>query len=77
MSTQQGKIYKVWYRGERVPMSYEEICERLGGYIASIGFVRVTSAGTIAYTCGRPEEIKALCRDAKDAGFVPAKSMER
>nr|DAU72870.1 MAG TPA: hypothetical protein [Caudoviricetes sp.] len=69
------KIYRVWYRGRREPMKYGEICERLGGYDAEVGFVRVTSAGTIGFWYGKPYEIRALRADAEQSGFVPSKAL--
>ena len=75
MKNKAEKIYSVWYRGRRERMKYGEICERLGGYIVEVGFVRVTSAGTICFWCGKPEDVKALRFRAEQNGFVPSKAL--
>ena len=57
-------------------LTYEQVCDRLG-MRSEIHFVEVTSRGTIAFTLGRPDEIKALHRACKQAGLRPAKSLTR
>jgi hypothetical protein len=54
--------------------SYEEICQRLG-MRADIHFVKITSRGTITFTAGKPDEIRALHAAVLRCGMTPAKSL--
>lgn len=65
---------KVIKNGNKVEMSYEEVCAELG-FIASVHFVKVTSAGTIGYTVGKPYEINALRAAVKANGYKASKSL--
>lgn len=60
--------------GVKTSMDYEEVCKDLG-FIPSVRFVRVTTRGTISWTVGKPEEIKALRYACESKGYVPAKSL--
>lgn len=63
--------------GQKTSMSYDEICEALGGYIPSVHFVTVTTRGTISYSAGKLGEIKDLLSNVRQAGFVPSRALEK
>lgn len=62
--------------GNKIEMSYEEVCAELG-FIASVHFVKITSAGTISYTVGKPNEISALRAAVKASGYKASKSLAK
>lgn len=70
------KVYKVWKDGERIPMKYEQICSDLG-FRPSSGFVQITSAGTITFSIGKFEEVKALYEAIINKGYKPSKGCQR
>lgn len=71
------KIYKVQLAsGERVPMAYELVCDRLG-FLAGVHFVRITTAGTISFTVGKPNELRWLLESAERNGFVPSVALRK
>ena len=59
-----------------IKANYKEICEELG-FNAECGFVKITSAGTIGFTVGKPDEIRALYRAVINAGYKPTKEFEK
>ena len=68
------KIYKIWFGGKKIEMAYSEICRKLN-ISAETKFVKITSAGTITYTLGRPNEISYLYDQVINHGFRPAKNL--
>ena len=68
------KIYKIWFGGKKIEMAYSEICRKLN-ISAETNFVKITSAGTVSYTLGRPDEITYLYQQVINHGFRPAKSL--
>ena len=70
------KVYKVWKDGERTPMKYEQVCSDLC-FRSDIGFVQITSAGTITFSIGKFEEIKALYGAIINKGYKSSKSCQR
>lgn len=54
--------------------NYREICEELG-FNANVHFVKITNRGTISFTCGKPQEIKALLKAVTNCGYKPAKNL--
>ena len=60
--------------GATVALTYEELCKRLG-YVPEVEFVELTNAGTVTFSIGKPEEIKALYAAVLRKGFMPAKSL--
>ena len=60
--------------GATVALTYEELCKRLG-FIPEVEFVELTNAGTIAFTVGKPVEIKALYTAVLREGFKPSKTL--
>ena len=60
--------------GEKKQMSYEEICKELG-FSAPTHFVRVTNRGTISFSVGKPDEIRALYKSVEKYGFKPSVSL--
>lgn len=60
--------------GATVALTYEELCKRLG-FIPEVEFVALTNAGTVTFTVGKPEEIKALYAAVLREGFKPAKAL--
>lgn len=61
--------------GQKIDMTYDDVCEALGGYIPGVHFVRVTTRGTISFTVGKPEEVRALLCNTIENGFVPARKL--
>lgn len=57
-------------------MTYEEVCKELGDYIPSVGFIKITTRGTIGFTLGKPHEIRTLLRNVRVHGFVASKKLE-
>ena len=60
--------------GATVALTYEELCKRLG-FIPETEFVELTNAGTVTFSIGKPEEVKALYAAVLRKGFMPAKSL--
>lgn len=65
---------KPYMNGERIEKSYEDICNDLD-ISPDINFVRVTTAGTITFTCGKPSEVRYLLKMCREKGYKPAKSL--
>ena len=65
---------KVWKDEKKVEMTYEEICHDLG-FISEVHFVRITKAGTITFTLGKPSEIRSLIASCREYGYKPSKGM--
>ena len=65
---------KVIINNKKVEKSYEDICADLG-FLSYVHFVRVTSANTISYTLGKPDEVRALLAACEEKGYKPAKSL--
>ena len=59
-------IYSEEYFAE--DMTYEDVCHDLG-FLPEVSFVRITKAGTISYTCGKPDEIRALYFSVRKKGY--------
>jgi hypothetical protein len=57
-----------------VTMSYEDLCRDLG-FIPKVRFVEVTNRHTVTYSCGKPEEVRALARACRERGYVAARSL--
>ena len=62
------KLYKVWRNGTKVEMTYDEVCHALD-IIPESHFVRITTAGTVTFTTGKPDEIRFLYNHITDNGF--------
>ena len=60
--------------GSTVTITYEELCHDLG-FIPSVRFVEVTNRHTVTFTCGKPDEIRALRKACRERGYVAAKSL--
>ena len=60
--------------GATVALTYGELCKRLG-FIPETEFVELTNAGTVTFSIGKPEEVKALYAAVLRKGFMPAKSL--
>jgi hypothetical protein len=54
--------------------NYESICRELG-FIPDVHFVEITNRGTITFTAGKPQEVKALLQAVRNCGYIPAKSL--
>lgn len=65
---------KVIKNGKKVEMTYAEICHDLGFY-SEAEFIKITNKGTIAFYCGRPNEVRALLSEANEKGYKPAQSL--
>lgn len=64
-----------WEAKEEDAMTkYESMCQKLG-YRPEVGFVKLTSRGTIGFTLGKPEEIRTLYHRVLDAGMRPSKNL--
>lgn len=55
-------------------MTYDEVCHDLG-FIPDVHFVRVTTRGTISFTCGKPDEVRALLSAVRRQGYVAEKNL--
>lgn len=60
--------------GEKKQMSYEEICKELG-FSAPSHFVRITNWGTISFSVGKPDEIRALYKSVEEQKFKPSAAL--
>jgi hypothetical protein len=60
--------------GATVAITYEELCKRLG-FTPETEFVELTNAGTVTFTIGKPEEIKALYAAVLRKSFMPDKAL--
>ena len=54
--------------------SYEQVCKNLG-FDSDSHFVKVTNRGTVTYTVGKPNEIRALKKACRENGYKMAKSL--
>lgn len=57
--------------GSTCKMTYNDVCSELG-FNASVRFVEITSAGTISFSCGKPQEIKSLLNSVRSNGYIPS-----
>jgi hypothetical protein len=55
---------------------YRETCAKLG-FDADVKFVEILPDGTISYTCGKPDEIRALLAACKRHGFKASDALRR
>lgn len=55
-------------------MGYAELCERLG-FNADTRFVRITTAQTVSFSLGRPNEIRALKSACEKIGCRMSKKL--
>jgi hypothetical protein len=62
--------------GQKVEMSYDEVCKDLG-YDPGIKFVKVTTQGRISFTAGKPSEIIRLNKDVTDKGYAPSDNLTK
>jgi hypothetical protein len=51
-----------------IDFNYTTVCQRLG-FSPEAKFVKVHDDGSISYTCGKPDEIKALYHRCRQRGF--------
>lgn len=66
---------KVLVNGNKIEMTYEEICHKLG-YRADVKFIEVTRRwGTITFTLAKPDEVTPLLHAVVRAGMRPALSL--
>lgn len=54
--------------------NYDAVCHDLG-FNADVHFVEITTRGTITFTVGKPNEIRALYRAVLDKGYKPAREL--
>lgn len=54
---------------------YDAICHELG-FNPNSHFVEITTRGTISFTSGKPQEIRALYKAVLDHGYKPSKNLE-
>jgi hypothetical protein len=55
---------------------YREVCDRLG-FIPEVRFVEILPDGSISYTAGKPDEVRALLAACERHGFKASKSLRR
>lgn len=72
--TMKFEKYTVIVNGKKEIKSYEEICRDLG-IIASVHFVKPTTACTISFSVGKPDEIKYLLSACRERGYKPSKKL--
>ena len=65
---------KVIKNGKPIEMTYEAVCEDLG-FIADIHFVKVTNRGTVSFSCGKPNEIRAPRSEVERNGYKPSQAL--
>ena len=53
---------------------YSALCAQLG-FRPDVRFVDITTRGTITFTCGKPDEIRALLRAVRKAGLRPSAAL--
>ena len=70
------KIYSVWINNEKKPMTYDDVCHALG-ISPEVKFVKVTPAGTIGFTAGKPEEVRHLHWMCRQNGFRASKELKK
>lgn len=68
------KTYNVWIKNEKKTMTYEDICNALN-ISPEVNFVKVTNAGSISFTAGKPVEIRFLHRMCRENGFRVSKDL--
>lgn len=56
--------------------NYEAICDELG-VNPSVKFVKITNRGTISFTAGKPSEIRALYRAAREHGYEISTALKK
>ena len=66
---------KVIKDGKKVEMTYEAICKELE-FLAEIHFVKITSASTVSFTAGKPQEIIALWTSVNRHGYKPSQKFK-
>ena len=59
--------------GQKVQMPYEDVCHELG-FSAQVRFVKITTRGTISFTCGRPHEVRSLLAACHEHGYKPSRA---
>ena len=72
---QMDKIYNVYHDGTRKKKAYSQICHDLG-FLPDAGFVRITTAGTISFTAGKPDEIRALLRAVNAKRYRASRALQ-
>lgn len=55
-------------------MTYDEVCHALG-FVPECHFVKLTNRGTVSFTIGKPDEIRALKNACLEAGFKMSKKL--
>lgn len=65
---------KVIIGEEKVEMTYEEICHKLG-YRPETGFIDVTEKGAIGFTAAKPDEILPLLSAVTREKMCPSYSL--
>lgn len=68
------RMYKVWRNGKKQKMLYSNICYSIG-FAPEVRFVKITTAGTISFYCGKPHEVKALYQAVNRYGYKPSCSL--
>jgi hypothetical protein len=53
---------------------YQEVCKALG-FLPEVQFVKLNRGGSIGFTCGRPQEIRALLKAVNALGLTPSKAL--
>lgn len=70
-------VYKIRKTdGSTENMTYNDLCHRLG-FIPEVHFVRVTTAGTVSFWCGKPDEIRSLKRACTDCNIRMSYALDR
>lgn len=71
------KLYKICLKdGNKVQMTYNDVCELLG-YVPETHFIKITTAGTITFTTGKPCEVLRLARAVTEVGLVQSYSLRK
>lgn len=59
---------------QKVQKSYEDVCHDLG-FAPEVRFVKITTRGTISFTCGRPSEVRLLLTACREHGYKPSRAL--
>lgn len=59
---------------QKAQKAYEDVCHDLG-FAPEVQFVKITTRGTISFTCGRPSEVRLLLTACREHGYKPSRAL--
>ena len=70
------KYYKVKKEnGTKVEMDYDDVCRDLE-FDPDVRFIKITTAGTISFWAGKPNEIIRLWNAVVEKGYIPSSALK-